>query len=139
VPTACSGIAITDRKTSSGIYLTVSRCEDDLQYELGPLALGAYAVGPNEEFLVYCSYDGSVYAAKIGEPKLVFLKSIKRDLNQVFLQQPGEPGLGLSFIGDYPYSVVVYVCRSGNCPLRAAETGIKITSVRIPVHISHPK
>ncbi len=136
-PTRCSGILITERKTSEGIYLLVFRCSDDLKYELGPLAQGAYAVGPNEEFLVYCSIDGSVYAAKIGSPKLIFLESIKKELNPVLLNQAREPALGLSFVGDYPYTVEIYVCPYGSCPSYFTETAIKVAGVRIPLNISH--
>src|SRR5688572_14955529 len=64
--TSCPGIVITVEDTPEGDFLQVLRCEDGLEYEIGPLTKGVYAVSPNDQYLVYCDLNGMVYAARIG-------------------------------------------------------------------------
>jgi hypothetical protein len=61
-----SPVTITIEDTLEGNYLVVKRATDNLEYKLGPIADGVYAIGPNSNFFVYCTDDGKVYAAKIG-------------------------------------------------------------------------
>jgi hypothetical protein len=72
-----STVSITFEDTKKGRYLKISRSTDGLAYQLGPLAKGVYKVGPTDDFLVYCTIDGSVYAAKLGDPYLQLIGSVR--------------------------------------------------------------
>lgn len=72
-----STVTITVENSAKGSYLTISRSTDKLKYKIGPIAKGVYAIGPNDDFWVYCTLGGTVYAAKIGDPRLTTLGSVK--------------------------------------------------------------
>jgi hypothetical protein len=70
-------VTITVNDTSKGDILTIHRSTDNLEYTIGPIAKGVYAVGPNDDFWVYCTLDGQVYAAKIGDEFLLLIGDVK--------------------------------------------------------------
>jgi hypothetical protein len=72
-----STVTITVEDSAKGDYLTIHRSTDNLEYKIGPIAKGVYAIGPNDVFWVYCTLGGSVYAAKIGDPRLTTIGSVK--------------------------------------------------------------
>jgi hypothetical protein len=87
---SASPVTITMEDTPQGNYLVVKRTTDHLEYKLGPIADGVFAIGPNNEFFVYCTDDGQVYAAKIGVKILSpigdvkYFTAIRRDTKPSF-------------------------------------------------------
>ena len=74
---SCSNVSANFNHTSKGYILHVNSCSGS-GYNLGPLANGAYAIGPNQKFLVYVSAsDGRVYAAQIGDNTLTQIDDLK--------------------------------------------------------------
>jgi hypothetical protein len=71
-----SAVTVQVESTKKGNYLNISRSTDNLKYRLGPIAAGAYAIGPNDNFLVYCTNDGHVYAAKFGAEYLTSVGNV---------------------------------------------------------------
>jgi hypothetical protein len=100
--TGCPGIVITPTKTDVGNILHILRCEDGLEYDLGPLANGSYAVGPNDKFLVYISFDGIIYIARIGERYLKPVFSLRREKIFTVFIIGDDPDFEISFVGDAP-------------------------------------
>lgn len=88
--------------------LHVLRCEDGLEYDLGPLAQGAYAVAPNDKFLVYVTVDGMVYAAKIGNRYVVTVFNLKTERVFTVLNKKLNGDFQLSFTGnELNYQLVI--------------------------------
>jgi len=77
--TSCPGIVISVTDTLKGDFVHVLRCTDGLEYEIGPLTKGVYAVSPDDKYWVYCSLDGVLYAARIGSSTLSVIKKINKD------------------------------------------------------------
>ena len=77
--TSCPGIVITASDTSKGDMLHVLRCSDGFEYDVGPLTKGAYAVSPDDKYLVYCDISGILYAAKIGNSTLTVIQKVNKD------------------------------------------------------------
>jgi len=72
-----SPLTITKETADKGDYLMILGGEDNLNYKLGPLAKGVYAIGPNNQFLAYVTNDGKVYAARIGESIFITIGQLK--------------------------------------------------------------
>jgi len=100
---ACPGIVVTLTDTDAGDMLHILRCEDGLEYDLGPLAKGVYAVGPNDKFLVYVTIDGFVHASKIGDPYLYRLYDLAREHIFTVFNKSVAPDFKISFVGETPY------------------------------------
>ena len=73
-----STVTVDVESTSKGDYLNISRSYDNLNYRLGPIASGTYAIGPNDNFLVYCTNGGDVYAAKLGAQYLTLIGDVRK-------------------------------------------------------------
>lgn len=73
-----STVTVAVENTSKGDYLNISRSTDNLEYRLGPIASGAYVIGPNDNFLVYCTYGGDVYAAILGAQYLTLIGNVRK-------------------------------------------------------------
>jgi len=101
VPT--SGVSITINDTPKGEFLQITAMGN--AYEIGPLEKGAYAIGPNSKFLVYCTNSGIVYAARIGDTNLTKIGSVK-DLSAIV--QGEAPQVDFQFFGDNPYTVQIH-------------------------------
>jgi len=82
--------------------LHVLRCEDGLEYDLGPLAKGFYAVGPNDKFLVYVTIDGFVYASRIGDSYMYNLYDLAYEHIFTAFNKRITPDFDLSFVGERP-------------------------------------
>ena len=82
--------------------LHVLRCEDGLEYDLGPLAKGVYAVGPNDKFLVYVSSSGIVYATRIGDLHLSVLYNLVKEHIFTVFNKGVAPNFEVSFSGGIP-------------------------------------
>jgi hypothetical protein len=95
---ACPGIVITQTYTNKGDMLHILRCEDGLEYDLGPLAKGVYAVGPNDKFLVYITSGGIVYASKIGKPYLNILYDLAHERIFTAFNKGFAPDFKISFV-----------------------------------------
>lgn len=95
-------VSITVNDTSQGNYLQIRF--DGKQYEIGPLEKGAYAIGPNKKFFVYCSNSGVVYAARFGEPNLTPIGDVK---NFSIIVRGEAPQLEFEFLGNHPYQVQI--------------------------------
>ncbi len=105
---ACPGIVVTQTDTDAGEMLHILRCEDGLEYDLGPLAKGTYGVGPNDKFLVYVTLDGIVYGSRIGETRLLPLFNLKHEHIFTILNIGSEPDFIVSFSdGDPSYRLVL--------------------------------
>ena len=108
---ACPGIVITKTNNRKGDKLHILRCEDGLEYDLGPLAKGVYAVGPEDKFFVYITVGGIIYAAKIGDPTLNKLYDLGRE--QIFgINKRVTPDFKISFSGEGPIYRLVLVERN---------------------------
>ncbi len=99
---ACPGIVITLTDTKKGDMLHILRCEDGLEYDLGPLAKGVYAVGPNDKFLVYVSIDGFIYASRIGDLYQYTLYNLGREHEFTVFNKRVTPDFKISFAGEAP-------------------------------------
>jgi hypothetical protein len=73
-----STVTVNIENTPKGDYLNISRSSDNLKYRLGPIASGAYAIGPNDNFLIYCTNSGDVYAAKLGAQYLTLIGDVRK-------------------------------------------------------------
>jgi hypothetical protein len=109
---ACPGIVVTVTDTQKGDMLHILRCEDGFEYDLGPLAKGVYAVGPNDRFLVYVSADGFVYASKIGEPYLYNLYDLAHERIYTVFNKKVAPDFKISFVGEWPFINLVLLERN---------------------------
>ncbi|HMX18294.1 MAG TPA: hypothetical protein PKC52_03445 [Anaerolineales bacterium] len=106
--TGCPGIVVKVDDTKKGDILNILRCDDGLEYQLGPLAKGVYAVGPNNNFLIYVSFDGIVYAARIGDRYLNPLYNLGREHIFTVFNKKVAPDFQLSFTGEGPiYRLVI--------------------------------
>ena len=98
-----STVTVEVESTSKGDYLNISRSSDNLKYRVGPIASGAYAIGPNDNFLIYCTNDGYVYAAKFGAKYLTLIGNV-RDFSAI--RRNEIPNLKLMiFINNNRYKV----------------------------------
>jgi hypothetical protein len=111
---ACPGIVITLTDTKKGDVLHILRCEDGFKYDLGPIAKGFYAVGPNDKFLVYVTLSGLVYAARIGDPLLDNLYDLGREHIFTVFNKRVTPDFEISFAGDAPIYRLVLVEKNYN-------------------------
>ena len=111
---ACPGIVITQTNTRKGDMLHILRCEDGLEYDLGPLAKGVYAVGPEDKFLVYITVDGIIYAAKIGDLTLNKLYDLGREHIFTVFNKRVTPDFKISFTGEAPTYKLILVERNYN-------------------------
>ena len=109
---ACPGIVITVTDTKKGDMLHILRCEDGLKYDLGPLAKGVYAVGPNDKFLVYVTIDGYIYAAKIGDPYLYNLYDLTNEHIYSAFNKKVTPDFKVSIAGEWPLFKLVLLERN---------------------------
>ena len=82
--------------------LHILRCEDGFEYDLGPLAKGVYAVGPNDKFLVYVTSSGFIYAARIGDRYLNNLFNLGREHIFSVFNKKVAPDFKISFVGEEP-------------------------------------
>jgi hypothetical protein len=98
----CPGIVVSVIDTDAGDMLHVLRCDDGWEHDFGPLAKGRYAVGPNDKFIVYVSFTGLIYGAKIGEPYLYPLFNLKKEQIFTALNIGVEPDFKISFVGEAP-------------------------------------
>ena len=98
--------------TQKGTILTVTGGKENYHYQLGPLAKGVYAVGPNQRFLVYVANNGIVYINRLGENRFQEVENIKHSFKA--LNKHVEPSFELSFHDTgYVYILFVYDGRFG--------------------------
>jgi hypothetical protein len=118
--TSCPGIVVIVRDTEQGDFLHVLRCEDNYEYDIGPLTKGAFAVSPDDQYIVYASINGLLYGSKIGDPVLYTIKNLKRDGPFTVFPKKIVPKFELKFVGDAPpYVLNVYESRYGqNFPVK---------------------
>jgi hypothetical protein len=101
---ACPGIVVSVTDTKKG--------EDGLEYDLGPLAKGVYAVGPNDNFLVYVTIDGFVYASRIGDRYLYNLYDLTNEHIFSAFNKKVSPDFQISFAGESPLLKLVLLERN---------------------------
>ncbi|MGE5250549.1 MAG: hypothetical protein ACM3QS_10085 [Bacteroidota bacterium] len=90
------------KNTPKGDILLVHTPDED--YEMGPLARGSFAIGPNRKFFVYCTNGGIVYAARFGARTLTTIGNVR---DMAIIRKGGTPRFTLQFFGDNPYTVQV--------------------------------
>ncbi len=73
---------------------------------MGPIARGAYAVGPNDRFLIYVSNSGFVYGLRLGNPHFIRLENLKHTL--IASDRNAEPSITLDFV-QAEYLLVVLI------------------------------
>ena len=100
-------IIVTVTDTKAGDMLHIRRCEDNLEYDLGPFAKGMYAVGPNQKFIVYVTNNGFIYAAKIGSTYLTLVKNLTKEKKYTAVNKGVPPKFSISFMGEEPYYKIV--------------------------------
>jgi len=108
---ACPGIVVSVTDTKKGDMLHILRCEDGFKYDLGPLAKGVYAVGPNNKFLVYVTIDGYIYAAKIGDPYLYNLYDLTNEHIYSAFNKKVTPDFKVSIAAEWPFFKLVLLER----------------------------
>jgi hypothetical protein len=111
---SCPGIVITRTDTKKGDVLHILRCADGFKNDLGPLAKGVYAVGPNNEFLVYVTLSGIVYAARIGDSYLNNLYDLGREHIYTVFNKKVTPDFEIAFVGDASAYKLVLVEKNYN-------------------------
>ncbi len=107
-------IVVTQTSTKKGQTLRILRCEDGLEYELGPLARGIHAVGPNNQFLIYVALDGVVYGIRIGQTTFRALYDLQREGVFTALKKEIEPDFRLSFSFSDPIYYLIIVEKNYN-------------------------
>jgi hypothetical protein len=110
----CPGIVVKKENTRKGDVLHILRCEDGLEYDLGPLAIGVYAVGPNDKFLVYVTLTGVIYASRIGDRTLSALYNLAREHIFTVFNKQVTPDFVLSIIGEEGFYKLVVVEKNYN-------------------------
>ncbi len=101
-------LIITKTDTDKGDMLHILRCEDKLEYDLGPFAKGVYAAGPNNQFIVYVANSGMVYAAKMGDQVLSVIVNLAKERFFTAVNKNALPKFEISFIGEAPnYKLVL--------------------------------
>jgi hypothetical protein len=73
-----STVTVNIENTPKGDYMNISRSSDNLKYKVGPIASGAYVIGPNDNFLIYCTNSGYVYAARLGAEYLTLIGDVRK-------------------------------------------------------------
>lgn len=111
--TQCPGIVVTVNDTEQGDILHVLRCEDGYEYDIGPLTKGAFAVSPDNKYLVYAGVNGILYAAKIGDPALYTVMNLKKEGPFITFGKKVPPIFQLTFNGSGPYVLEIYEARYG--------------------------
>lgn len=106
--TSCPGIVITVTDTKKGDIVHVQRCSDNFLYDIGPLARGFYAVSPDDKYLVYCTTDGILYAAKIGSPTLQLIMNVKREGEFTVFNKKVDPLFVMTFT-ETPQGLVLEI------------------------------
>lgn len=115
--TSCPGIVVTVTDTQQGDIVHVLRCEDGLEYDLGPLPKGVFAVSPDDNYIVYAAQDGVIYAARVGSTALTVIRKTGREFYT--FGQDMAPIFKISFTGESPYVLELYEARYGqNLPIR---------------------
>jgi hypothetical protein len=109
--TSCPGIVVTVTDTDKGDIVHILRCSDGLEYDIGPLTKGVYAVSPDDRYFVYCSLDGVVYAARIGDDTLTVIEKTYREFYT--FGRDMAPIFELTFSDESPYVLEVYEKRYG--------------------------
>jgi len=105
-------IEIFDEETAQGIMLTVTGGIENYNYRLGPLAEGVYALGPNNNFLVYVTNNGMVYLNRLGEPNFQTVEDARRAFQA--LNKHVDPYFELSFHDTgFVYVLFIYEGRFG--------------------------
>jgi len=99
---SCPGIVINVTDTDNGDMIHILRCEDGLEHDLGPLAKGFYAVGPNDKFLIYVTQGGQVYGARIGQSYLYPLLDLVTERIFTVFNKGVAPDFKISFSGEHP-------------------------------------
>ena len=99
---ACPGIVVTITDTNDGEKMHILRCEDGLEYDLGPLAKGIYAVGPNDKFLIYITTTGLVYIGRIGDHYLYQAYDLANERIFTVFNKNVVPDFKISFSGEAP-------------------------------------
>jgi len=98
-----STVTVNVENTAKGDYLNISRSSDNLEYRLGPIASGAYVIGPNDNYLIYCTNGGDVYAVKFGDQYLTLIGDVR---NFSAIQRNVPPNLQLViFMNNNRYKV----------------------------------
>jgi hypothetical protein len=98
----CPGVIVSQSHTDKGEMLHIFRCEDELEYDLGPLAKGVFAVGPNNKFLVYIASSGIVYATRIGDLHFFVLYNLVKEHIFTVFNKGVAPDFDVSFSGGTP-------------------------------------
>ncbi len=101
-PDCLNSVVLTAKDTPKGDYLEV--CANGNMYEIGPLAKGAFAVGPNNKFFIYCANNGLVYAVRVGDTKLQPIGDVK-DFSAIIRND--VPIFEIVFTGSDPYKVTI--------------------------------
>ncbi len=80
VPTTCPEITITLLDTPKGDILHVERCLDGWKFDSPPFAKGEYSLAPNENFLIYCTNVGDLYAIRFRDSKTISLENLRKEM-----------------------------------------------------------
>jgi len=99
----CPGMEIQKYTGSNGQYLKI--CGAGKEYTMGPLGDGTFAVGPNQKFFVYVTFDGLVFAARVGNDRPTQIGEVKR-LTMIHVDD--NPQFTFQFNGNHPYTVTIF-------------------------------
>jgi len=94
-----------EKKVSANGVVTLVVCWKEGFYEIGDLAQGLVAVGPNKKFFVYVTSYAEVFAARVGKPNLTKIAKLKRLFHYTNVRD--EPNFDLQFSGNHPNTLVV--------------------------------
>jgi len=95
-------LSITDK----GYYLDVIGGAGLFHERYGPLSNGVYKVEPNNRFLVYVAYDGSIYLVTFGDSQMAYIGKVE---NFSAIEKNEQPDYSLVFTkaDDGSYSLVI--------------------------------
>jgi hypothetical protein len=107
-------LIITRNDTNAGDLLHIRRCEDNLEYDLGPFANGVYAAGPDNKFIIYVTDEGVVYAAKLGEQYMYVVVNLVKEHFFAAINKKALPRFVISFAGEAPRYKLVLIEKKYN-------------------------
>jgi hypothetical protein len=100
-------LIITKTDTKEGDMLHILRCEDKMEYDIGPFAKGIYAIGPNQKFIVYVTDNGYVFVGSIGNRNMVRAANLVREKKFTAINRRVRPQFVISFWGEEPHYQLV--------------------------------
>jgi hypothetical protein len=101
-----NSIAINKLNTEKGTVLHINAYGNE--YEVGPLSNGTYALGPNKEFFVYCTYEGHLYASRFEDKTIIYVGKFPFPWNETTVMDEEDFVFSQDDAGTYSLHINFY-------------------------------